>query len=544
MVLPITGVGRGVTIPYYFKVVERGGTNHAVRIPGETGAFTVRPVWELDAAGSLDFDIQTVDSDAALMIPTQREIQWWYDNGSTPKLKWWGPVWRREARGKTTHIQCEGLPSYLNRVQLGPVRTEYLTDPDMQDPALAAYTAVGATMSSSTTIVRKGTRSMKLVSGAAGLDQYAYQRYTFDNSAGTIPVAIFHRARFYFVNTGATPELGPAFDERGLYVRTIESGVTQAQVWTPIASTGAPRNQWVKVFAPPIVVPAGHIQTVEVRWYSPGGTIYWATSAGRIEESTGANTPTTYADLNTIIANALASAQDTSADHTDFHLAGPSGSFGLTLSRQFQYFNHGLFWAVVVKPLVDAGIIDIDVLWNEATPTTRTLTTWASRGTTPGLTLTLGVNADLSAYPQDGLSTSGRITGIPQGNSSEFTLTPSGQPAGTTYAAVDDQTYAADTSANGGVVFDEIISALPESTLDQLSSQVSTELARRKNLVAAPVIVTPLDAWWASGAVLGDTITIAGSYGWCGTTSAPFGDRRVMKLEAFPENNLMAVTAA
>jgi hypothetical protein len=515
--------------PYSLVVVPVGGGSSVGTVEA---ASNVRPVWEHNGIETLDFDVNTVDPDAALLEPTQVEVQLWYDNGVTPKCKWWGPVWRRDLQGNTTHIQCRGLQSYFEKVQIGPVIHENLTDPDHQDPALAAYTAGGTvTMTSDTTIVRKGTRSMKLMSSAAGLDNFASQQFTI--TAGSQAVAVFVRSRFYIEAVGGS-YLGPAYKERGLFVERIESAVVQQAVWTPITN-GAPRNQWVRIVAPPVFVPAGHTQTIEVRWYSVGGPIYWATSTGREEESVGAGTANSYADVNVILANTLAYAQDPAWNKRNFNIAGPAGTFGLDLLRQFQFYNHGMVWPVAVQPLIDAGICDVAMVWNETTPTTRTLQTYTHKGSSSGVTLTFPPgNADLSSYTEDGTAVAGAVTMLPQGMDAEVTL-------GQSYPVVDDVAYAVDTAANGGVTFDEVVSALPESTLDMMDGQAATELARRKELVDVPVLLTSASAWWASGATTGDTVVVNGSFGWVSESSVT---RRVMSVALLPEKNLVAVGVA
>lgn len=524
-----------MTVPFSVKVLGDGlGSPITLSAP----VITQSPTWVLNGWGSFSFTLNTVDPDAAECIPLKREVQLWYDDGVSPRCIWWGRIVRRQASAGTTSIQANGLEWDLTGIELGPILTNYLTDPDHESSSLSAYTAVGATKSSSTTIVRKGTRSMKLHSAAAGLDQFAYQQFAIDNSAGTEPVAVFVRSRFYAT---ASAWVGPALQERGLFVKRIESGVDQTEgvagqvgVWTPITNAG-PFSQWVRIIAPPVSVPAGHTQTIEVRWYSPGGDIYWDTSVACVAESTGANTASGYADVNAIIRNVLDYAQDTSLNKTDYGIAGPAGSLGISLSRQWQFYAHGNVWNDVFQQFIDAGVFDCWIAFDDA-GTTKTMMTADPRGTdrTGSITLTLGDNATMSDYSQDGEQTAGAITVLSQGNAREVTL-------GKERPEVGDVAYAVDTAANGGITRYALLTAKPETTLDGAVDEANVELARRKELVTIPTWNTPATDLLDAGVEVGDLVLFdGGGYGWVGDSEVA-QERRIIEMTLALNQNLMSV---
>lgn len=521
--------------PFTIKVLDMAGSVQATLT---NAVISQGPTWVLNGWGSFNFDVPTVDGDTEECIPLQREVQFWFNDGSTDKCKWWGRIVRRQAHGAMTSIECLSLEWDLSGIQLGPILTQLLDDPDFEDASLADWTAVGATKSSSTTIVRKGTRSMKLVSASEDLDQFAYQQFVF--TPGAIPTAIFVRARFYAT---ASAWIGPALQERGLFVKRIESAVDQEErtghvgVWTPITNDG-PFNQWVKIVAPPVVVPASTTQTIEVRCYSPGGDIYWDTAIATKEESEGADTTSGYADLNAIINNVLDYAQDPANNKTDYGIAGPSGSFGVSVSRQWQFYTHGNLWNDVLQPFIDAGMMDVWVGFDDA-GTTKTLHTAATKGTdrTSGggaITLTLGGNATLSDYSQDGQETAGAVTVLVQGMAGEKTL-------GKDYPAVSDVAYAVDTAANDGVTREVTITAPPETTLDGAAAQATVELARRKEIVTVPTFNTPANVLFTAGVVVGDSVKFdGGGYGWVGALEVA-QSRRIVEMTLAPDKNLMSV---
>lgn len=515
-------------------MVDSTGTVHASIVDAAIDSFT----WELNHWGSGQFHLATTLPATSECIPGEREVQLWYDPATgSPRCLWWGPIVSREAQQTgLTDIQCLGIEWYLSRLQLGPVLSNYLLDGDFENPALPNWTPVGTvTQSSDPVIVRRGARSLKLVSSAAGLDNYSTQ--TFSITAGaSLAVAVFVRARFYLSATPSTPYIGPANMERGIYVRTISGGVTQTQVWTPLTNS-APRNEWVRMFAPAVSIPAGATQTVEVRFYSPGGQINWDTSIACLEESVGADTANTYADVNTIIANTLAYVQDPTKNKPNLSIAGPTGTLGVTLSRQYQFYDHGMMWDACLRPLIDAGYCDAWIGWDPLAKT-RQLLTAVSRGSVkPQLALTLGGNAAIYAHRQDATKTAGAITILTQGMSGEKTI-------GKVQKAAEDIGYAVDTTANAGITFDEAISAVPETTLDGVAAQATTELARRKNLVTVPQWSVPADFVFAGGMSVGDTIPFRGGStpGWPGAENSL---RRVTTMSLVPNQaNQVIVTGS
>ncbi len=491
--------------PFRVKIVDLTGTSYGMF--ADTQDLTWTP--ELSAWATLQYRTPTTSAAALESVPG-REAQLWYTpRTGTPRCLHWGPIVTREADDRgDTQIQCFGSEWYLSQIQLGPVLTNYLLDPDFADATLANWTAMGTvTQSSDTTIVRKGTRSIKLVSSAEGLDNGTAQEFVVDNSAGTEPLAVFVAGRVYIVATGGTPYIGPAYQERGLFVKRIESGVDQVEAtgivgkWATL-NNSVPRNAWVKIFAPAVSVPAGAVQTIHVRPMSVGGTCYWATMVATIQESSGANTVSTYADLNTIIGNLLTYGQDTSKHKLNYGIAGPSGTFGKSLSRQFQFFDHGMLWGAALRPLVDAGICDLAITWNAAA-TTRALTTYTSKGSyKPELALILGRNAKISSHLQDLTQTARTVTVLSQGMANE-------PKVGAEEKVADDVGFAADDASTSPV---ELV--ISETTLDGLDDQATTELARRSTLVHAPAWNTDSESMLSGGLDVGDTVPFRASDGW------------------------------
>ncbi len=524
---------------YYVRIVDSTGTPYAEPI----NIAIDEAAWELNSWGHLIFRIPTEDVTTKECIPIQREAQLWYDPGDTtqPRCIWWGPIVSRVAEDDETTFQCLGLLWYLSRLQFGPILTNWLLNPDFES-GTTNWTASGTTMSSATDIVRKGSKSLKLVQANQGTDTYAFQDFTYDNSASSIATVVEVAARCYIVATTATPFVGPAGPttngiqyERGLYVGMTGSGISAQSVWT-IINLSAPRNQWFRIFAPPITVPAGKVATIEVRLYSPGGTVYWDDCIAHVEESTGANTASGFADLTAIIDNVLTYAQDTTKNKPQLHLTGPSGTFGTSLDRQYQFYDNGNIWDACFKPLIDANIMDVDVTWDIHRPSTRTVNIYTAghKGSSkPQCALILGGNVAGISYTEDGQKTAGAVTAIGQGMANEQTI-------GKELKGALDFGYAVDTSANNHVTLDAIVQGQPEDTLDMLQNRATTELARVKENQKTVQFHCKEGLAGSLIGVLneGDTTLFQCNKGWVQENS----NRRVVGMVLQPEVDVLSVT--
>jgi hypothetical protein len=463
-----------------------------------TNAVITSLATELNGWGNVAFSLPTTDPKARLCNVGQLEVQLWRDplDGTRPKCLSWGPIIRRRATPLTVDLQAAQNPLwYLSKLTFGPVLNEFLTNGDFE-AGLTGWADGGTVVSSAdTAMMRKGTTSLKLVSTDQGLDNYESQQFVI--TAGAQPVAVFTGAEFYLTASSATPYIGPAFMARGLYIRTIEGGIQQAERWQPIDNS-APRNQWCRIYGVPISVPAGHTQTVEVRYYSPGTEIHWDMGTCRVDESTGGNAviPDTPVDVATIVANVLAYAQDVTKNKPPLNLTGPTpGSFGVAVNRQYHFSDNGFIWPTCFQELIDDGICDVDVVWDPFNPTTRTVTLYAHKGSTkPELTLEVGANIGDFSYDEDALACGAAVTVIGQGQSSETVV-------GTVQPMCEYVGYAADTAANGGITLQVVESAVPESPPDGIASKATTDLARLKE---PPVVASVTTKENLVGALIGE----------------------------------------
>ena len=486
-------------IVYALKVVDTAGTVYGTLDNARITSITR----ELNGFGGCVFTVPILDPSTALLTGylTQREVQVWRDDGSGPDLIFWGPVVRARATPQTTEFQAMGLLWYFSRLHFGPPIAEDLTNGNME-AGTTGWTAVGATMTADTTIVCQGTTSLQLVSSAKGLDQYATQ--TFAQAGGSFGTVIMAAASFYQVATFATPYIGPAGPmtglgtvflpaARGLMVRVFDgSGTLLVEEWTRI-TPDSPRNQWTRIYAPAVVMPAGVTGTVEVRLYSPGGEIHWdmGTTRGNENVSSIATPGAATGDVNILLAAVVDYAQAGFLNKPALNIDPPSGTFGVELFRVYNYSDLGNIWDACFSELIASGICDLDIVWNSL-GTTRQLVSYPQKGTTrAGLPLTL-VSASTDnivdfSYDVDGQATAGAVVVLPQSTATTPVL-------GTVQPAAQFFGYAVDVAANGGITLDDVVTTQVETPPDGVQLKASTELARVKNGVTVPsltVVDTP-----------------------------------------------------
>lgn len=546
-VIPTTAAA-AVTVPaqpkpnyssvYMIRIVDMFGTAYAELV----NAVVTNITWQLNNWGSCTFTVPTSDPQLGTMTAgpakiIEREVQVWRDplDGTPPKLLFWGPIVRARATSQTVEFQANGLLWYYSRRYFGPILHNQISNGDFES-GLTGWTATGATASIDTNIVLAGSKALKLVSAAQETDHYASQGFVW--SAGAQADEIWVSAHAQIITTEGTAYIGPAFMERGLYVEVINNaGNTLIQaVWQPIDNS-APRNEWFRINAPIVTVPANTTCTVNVRLYSVGGQINWDQVVARFAESQGADTPSTYNDVASIIGNVNAYAQSTTENKSHLNIGGPNrGPLGVVISRQYQFYLQGNIWDTCLSQLVTEGQCEIDVEW-DATGTTRTLQCYLKKGSTkPQLALVMGANVGDFSVDLDGQATASSIRVVGQGISAEKTLSPP-----IPIPAVGDFVgYAVDTSANGGIVLESLESAPPDTSIDGVTSLAANDLTRLKSAVTVATLTAKENL---AGALIGqlatgDVIPVSIDYGWVQLS----GNMRVAAMALNPVDETLAVT--
>lgn len=500
---------------YMVRAVDIHGTAYAEFVNATVDNIS----WVLNDFGGATFSVPTDDPSVAALRDANgwlRECQIWRDplDGTGPKLIFWGPIVRVTATGALVTCQAMGLLWYFSRLFFGPIISEAIVNGTF-DAGMANWTAVNTTASIDTTIVRQGTSALKLVQAATGQDSYMSQ--TFTGISGPEGFGVYVAAEFYIEESATVAYLGSAFKERGIYVKASVGATVYNEVWTPISNAVA-ANSWNRIYAPSFVTPQNlGAVTIEVRLYSLGGTIRWDMVTGRQSESTGSNDASLnlYADLNATLAQVVDYAQGQGALWTfplsnkpNLNIAPPTGVFGVSLERIYQFYDLGNIWDACFKELIGSGVCDIDIVWN-ATGTTRTLVAYIQKGAIkPQLGLTLGGNVVDFSYDYDGQTTASEVVIIPQYDQTELTI-------GTVQKPAQYFGYAVNPTANSGITLGAVDTTAIETLPDGVQLRAVAELAQLETLVTIPTLVVKEELPGSIIGVLatGDTIPVNVKYG-------------------------------
>jgi hypothetical protein len=488
--------------------------------------------WELNGLGGCSFTMPTTDPKIGILrdLETQREVQIWRDpmDGTASVLIFWGPVVRSRANPLTVTFECMGLFWYFSRIILGPPLEDLVANSDFES-GLTGWTATGATQSIDTTIVRRGVNSLQLVSADQGLDQFSAADEFTVIAPSTNGVEVRVAASFYLTATFGTPYIGPAYKERGLYVRRILGGVTQEEVWTPLANS-APRNQWVRIYAPLLATPASTTETYEVRLYSPGGMINWDCVTSRNFETLGVNT---LADVTDIVHTVIVYAEDATQHKPGIlNIDPPTGSIGVEVPYVVPLAAVGTVWSDFLQQIVSEGLCDVDITWNAA-GTTREVQVYAKKGAVrPQLALVMGGNIGSFEVDKDGQSTASAVTVV--GNNNQEPV------LGTVLTPCLLFGFAADDSANGAITLGAVVNSSYETTISGLQSKAVTELARLKNPLKSLTVTTKENLAGSLIGVLttGDVVPVVIDYGFVQENSS----YRVVAMTLTPATETLAVT--
>lgn len=467
-------------------------------------------VWELNGFGSATFGIRTLDANADKFTLLNREpsswheVQMWRDG----LLLWWGIPVRADGQAGWTTIKCVGLLWYYSRGFFGPNTSQFLTNPHFELGVSSSWSATGTTATASTAVRLLGTQSAKLVEASAGQDSYLVQTYNITPGGGPGFQYLFDVCAWVYVEDAAW--IGPALEERGLHVqsRHIPFTVFNQQV-VPI-NNDTPRNQWVKLLTK-IAVASGVTSTVEVRLYSPGGTVYWDATAVKNSGFIGASPP---ADLGTVVLANIAGGLGA------LNVAVSCASVGISEDRQYRTEDNGNAWQAITE-WPARNISDVEMVFNVG-GTSRTFTSWAPRKGTFRADRPISIAA-------------GSIT--PRQWSWEVDLTQSASavrvigPGGS--GPTREYGYAVDATTLGNVNLEQVIAAPSDATIGVLDTVATTELARTKRPVRIPSLTVPADPYL--DLALGDTLAVTANWGWLqdpGTIYRVVGKKLVPKDDA------------
>jgi len=467
---------------------------------------------------SASFSLHTLDPEALTYLSPDKlggkfEVQVWRD---TRCIFWGIPLQARCDMTKVT-FACAGLLWYYTRRFFGPIQNHYGTNTDFESGTTGWTASGGVTFTASSTWKALGTQSAKLVSASAGADAYITQSHT--TTTTTVPVFFAFKAMFHVAGTGW---VGPALEERGLYLEVRNSGgvLVAGPVWEPLTNE-TPRDASKPYrLETGITVPAGLTNAVvHRRIYSPGGTIYVDATDIVTEESVGS--AVTGDAANTIITRLNTYAQNAAQGKSDLNIgiAAGAGTFP-TLVRIYQFFDNGNIWDALSE-YPEIAACDLEIAFNVTTGATRDLKMWPGGKGASGVTVTLGSNVveDWSYDVNAGaVVTAPRVLGQGDGADRELGV-------------------AVDTSLMGGLVLESVGSAPLEAPIDSLQRLADQALAAAKKPVMVPEFtMKAADVFGVFEE--GQTIAITAAYGYWTETAVT---RKVISLRYDGAKDAVAV---
>jgi hypothetical protein len=483
---------------FTIRIVDRDGTVVRTLDNADFKSAT----WELNSPGAMSFSVGLYDPDFLTTDVIAKEVQLLRDGA----VIWWGvPVTADVTvtqNEKKVDVGCKGLLWYFQRRFIGKAdRENLLANPEFETGSLTSWTNTGTATATAATDQRVlGTKAAKLVSGTAQLDNYLTQTITVTGTEiGTLYTLV------YWYRIASTGWLGEAVKKRGMTISRVVGGLIQKSSVVEIDGA-TPRDQWLRAETT-IWVPPNATEDLQIRLYSPGGTIWWDAGSLTAMESLFLGDSVDQALIAEAIVEHL---QDVTYGKSDLNIATDCPLTGVDRYRVYQHADHhNGFRSLEEFTLLDDGL-DFDIELTDTTPgsAVRTFATYYPRkgGTPAVLDFTA---ADLSELKMsiEGEDACSSITVLGDGDGPDR-----------------EEGAATDLSVFDGVILEDVISAPPGAAIDSLDARAEEALRVRK---VAQIITVTVPAENYVGAVsVGDKGTPAVSEGFC-TLS---GDWRVHRM--------------
>lgn len=459
------------------KVVDKAGTVAATL----ANVVSLSPLTDvLNRAGSLRFGLHNLDPQATAVQAIAKEVQVWRDGSFIAGGGWVVPITpESEVAGNTdvVEFECRGLLWYFDRRFFGDAdRRNYIANGGMETAGLASWTAVGTTATRDTAHRINGTYAAKLVQATAGTDTYLKQSVSI--TAGGVGALMTVAAWFYVSSTGY---VGTASGGRGLFLQRSVSGVVADFDFATLDNGDggdAVRDAWQRRKVT-IQIPPNATQDVEVRLYSPGGSIWWDEV-----ELVAMDSVSFYATDQAAIADGIVvHAQDAAYAKSNLNIGRSTPATGITRDRHYQHAEHApIGQALAEFSGLDNGFdqsIQVDSV-------NRTYTVHYPRKGTSRSALAWSEVVKVRWVPVEGEQAANSIVVLGDGDGPDR-----------------EEGAATDMTAYAGVTLEEVISADTGTPIDGLDSRAAEEL--RIRITAARLEVT-LGPWLRFGAMNpGDT---------------------------------------
>lgn len=501
---------------------------HAVTVDPTTGALTDHGSWAnvelgdvqevLNGTGSFSFTAAALDSYVASVNPKPYATEVRLDRAGTPIFA--GPIVTVESDGTTISFQAEDLSGYFAEryVDLAAGRTDYLAGDGDFEAGVGAWTAHGTvTLTSDTAQHHLGTKSAKVVSSGANLDNYISRTFNITGTGvGSLVTVPFW---FRLQDSGF---LGAALASFGLYVvqkDPITHAIINPDPDDLVQIDGAvERDVWNRVKAITRVPVLANVD-VEVRLYSWGGTGWWDAGRAVLMESTAFDNSD-----QTAIAWALVNFCQTPGNGwSNLGLTNGTTASGLVRSRAYQHADHQRLDACLQEYAEMDDGFDWAVLPNRAFTTFYPRRGTDRSGTT---TLTVDGNCLLKRWSVDGHQAASSVVVLGTGSGPDREEGNANTGSG--------------TIVGGTTVRKFITPRQSDPPIDTLTSTAVRELAISDNPTIWEVEIT--DRTVAALVGVGDKVTLSVPSGVVGSYLAASGVFRIVSKTWHPGPDTALVT--
>lgn len=440
-----------------------------------------------------------------------RELQIWR-NGHMIK---WGVVVAHDTDSETFTMTLAGLEFYPSRLHVGRAdRVNHLVNPEFES-GLTGWTNVGASPVPTTTRRVLGTQSMRLRSTAEEQDHYIWQQFAL--TAPSIGLYVTVAGHFFLEAAGY---LGPAFEVRGLYISRIGAGAELLEEQYVAINDDTPRDEWVREETG-IHIPPNASETIEVRLYSPGGTIYWDALSATVMESL--SFPEN--DQSYIAYLLMEHAQDPAYDKPALNLTFDTAPTGVRRTRHYQFAEHANIKSSLDEFTELSDGFDYAII--SPTPSSRIFTTYHPRRKRD-------MREQIVLFPG----------ADPMYNVTSFELSRDGRSAANSVVVLgpgdgpDREEGAAVSSGEfGDAVFESVVTAPLEARIDALDSLAAYHLGMERHAYSLTVTLETADL--INELELGDLISV---YLPSSVPGVPTNEWRVVDIALDGETDALTIT--
>lgn len=443
-------------------------------------ASDIEVKWVLNQPGSIGFSAPLHLPGTALVDILTTEAVVYRDGALLQR----GIVVDRERDGDSLRFDCAGLLWPWTHWHVGPNQNDYLGGAGLFEGGtpLAGWAFVNCTPQITTSLIREGEQALLLTATAAGLDAYAERTFTVADTGG---VGLYLQlAGEYHIDTSAT-WLGPAFEERGLYIESA-NGIPDLNEWEPITNSSS-KGTWNEAETG-LQLPAGLLnQLVKVRLYVGGGRTAWDLVRTKAEDSISSQpTGTDAATLAGQLADYVQLVK------TDQNLTRSNPATGVLVTDVYRMDELPNVFEIL-ESFPARGIFDFEI-----TPD-RVFTTHAPRKGShkPGSPLTVSPHATPAVVTP--LSYGYRASGV--ATRSRIIRTAGGS------GATRDAYVAQDTTRTGGLVLEDVASVPTIYGPNGARDFAAKDLARLRDVVTVPTARVPA-AGWLGVVDVGDTVPV------------------------------------